>query len=123
MAIIGAAYMLYLAYIILKSKSNDDDPNGGKYNSFLAGVLLQFINPKGILYAVTAIGTFVIPYQATNSSLLFYSVILGIIGFSGTFSWSIFGSLFKKFLAKYRNPFNIVMALLLVYSAVSILVG
>lgn len=123
MAIIGAAYMLYLAYIILKSKGDDDDPNGGKYNSFLAGVLLQFVNPKGILYAITAIGTFVIPYQATNSSLLFYSVILGIIGFSGTFSWSIFGSLFKKFLAKYRNPFNIVMALLLVYSAVSILVG
>lgn len=123
MALIGAAYMLYLAYIILKSKDDGEDPSGGKYNSFLAGVLLQFINPKGILYAITAIGTFVLPYQSTNSSLLFYSVVLGIIGFMGTFSWSIFGSLFKKFLAKYRNQFNIVMALLLAYSAVSILIG
>lgn len=122
MAIIGAAYMLYLAFIIIRSKDNGEDPSGGKYNSFLAGMLLQFINPKGVLYAITAIGTFVLPYQETNSSLLFYSVILGVIGFMGTFSWSIFGSLFKRFLAKYRSQFNIVMALLLVYSAVTILI-
>lgn len=123
MAIIGAAYLLYLAFIILKSTDNGENSSGGKYNRFLAGVLLQFINPKGILYALTAIGTFVLPYQSTNVSLFFYSFMLAIIGFMGTFSWSIFGSLFKKFIAQYRMPFNIVMALLLVYSAVSILVG
>lgn len=123
MAIIGATYMLYLAYIILKSTSDGEDPHAGKYNRFLPGLLLQFVNPKAILYVITAIGTFVIPYAPTTTNLLFYSVLLGIIGFSGTLSWSIFGSLFKKFLAKYRQPFNIVMAILLVYSAGSILFG
>lgn len=123
MKIIGATYMLYLAYIIIKSKDSGEDSSGGKYNSFFSGTLLQFVNPKGILYGVTAIGTFVLPYHTSNSSLLFYSILLAVIGFMGTFSWSIFGSVFKKFLSKYRNPFNIVMALLLAYSAVSILIG
>lgn len=121
MKIIGATYMLYLAYIIIKSKDSGEDSSGGKYNSFSAGALLQFVNPKGILYGITAIGTFVLPYHTSNANLLFYSALLAIIGFTGTFSWSVFGSVFNKFLSKYRNPFNIMMALLLVYSAFSIL--
>ncbi|MGB8272845.1 MAG: lysine transporter LysE, partial [Priestia megaterium] len=36
--------------------------------------------------------------------------------------WSLFGSVFQKFLSKYKSQFNIVMALLLMYSAVSILI-
>ena len=122
MAILGAGYMLYLAILIITSKNNDNDTNGDKYNGFLAGMLLQFVNPKGILYSITAISTFVIPYHTSNFSLLFYSVLLAVIGFMGTFSWNVFGSIFKKFLSKYRNQFNIIMALLLVYSAVSILI-
>lgn len=121
MTFLGVAYMLYLALIIIMSKSSDNDVNGGKYNSFIAGMLLQFINPKGILYCITVISTFIIPYHTSHSSLLFYSVMLALIGFMGTFSWNLFGSIFKIFLSKYRSQFNIIMALLLVYSAVSIL--
>ncbi|MEK3889507.1 LysE family transporter [Bacillus sp. FSL K6-3431] len=123
MTIIGTAYMLYLAIKIITSKNNDKDTDGGKNNSFFAGMLLQFVNPKGILYCITVISTFILPYHTSNFSLLFYSVFLAIIGFMGTFSWSIFGSIFKEFISKYRSQFNIIMALLLVYSAVSILVG
>lgn len=121
MSIVGAAYLLYLAFIIVKSKDNGEDSSGGKYNSFTAGVLLQFINPKGVLYAVTAIGSFILPYYTMNTELFFYVVLLTVIGFSGTFSWSIFGSIFKKLLATYRTQFNVMMALLLIYSAVTIL--
>lgn len=121
MTFLGVAYMLYLAVIIMMSKSSDDGTNSGKYNSFTAGMLLQFINPKGILYCITVVSTFIIPYHTSNLSLLFFSVVLALIGFMGTFSWNLFGSVFKIFLSKYRSQFNIIMALLLVYSAVSIL--
>ena len=120
MTILGAAYMLYLAMIIIRSKNSDNDTDSGKYNSFTAGMLLQFINPKGILYCITVISTFIIPHYTSNSSLLFFSVVLALLGFMGTFSWNLFGSIFKIFLSKYRSQFNIIMALLLVYSAVSI---
>ncbi|WP_318614618.1 LysE family transporter [Sporosarcina sp. YIM B06819] len=122
MMILGAGYMLYLAYKIITSTTNGNG-NGndrGKYNSFLAGMLLQFVNPKGVLYCITVVGTFILPYHSSHSSLLLLSLFLGFVGILSTGSWSLFGSVFQKFLSKYRQQFNVVMALLLVYSAVSI---
>lgn len=123
MKILGAGYMLYLAIKIITSKNSENDDDAGKYNSFLAGMLLQFVNPKGVLYGITVVGTFILPYHTSNSSLLLFSLFLGVVGFMSTSSWSLFGSMFQTFLSKYRNQFNVVMALLLVYSAVSVFMG
>jgi cysteine/O-acetylserine efflux protein len=120
MMILGAGYMLYLAIKIITSKNSENNDDAGKYNSFLAGMLLQFVNPKGVLYGITVVGTFILPYHTSIVSLLLFSLFLGVVGFMSTSSWSLFGSMFQTFLAKYRNQFNVVMALLLVYSAVSI---
>ncbi|MED4028614.1 LysE family transporter [Priestia megaterium] len=122
MTILGAIYMLYLALKIVSSKNNSKNNDDDRNNSFFMGMLLQFINPKGILYGITAIATFILPYHNSNFSLIMYSLFLAFVGFVSTFCWSLFGSVFQKFLSKYRNQFNIVMALLLMYSAVSILI-
>lgn len=122
MTILGAVYMLYLAYKIAFSKDGGQEKEEDKNNSFLAGMLLQFINPKGILYGITVIATFILPYHDSQLSLLLFAIFLALIGFLSTFSWSLFGSIFQKFLSKYKSQFNIVMALLLVYSAISILI-
>lgn len=123
MMILGAGYMLFLAVKIVTSKNSENDDETGKYNSFMAGMLLQFVNPKGVLYGITVMGTFILPYHTSNVSLLFFSLFLAVVGFMSTSSWSLFGSIFQTFLSKYRNQFNVVMALLLVYSAVSIFMG
>lgn len=123
MKLIGAAYMLYLAIKIVTSKNSGNDNDGGNNNSFFVGVVLQFINPKAILYGIIAMSTFVLPYNSSHFSLLFYSLLLASIAIMSTSSWSMFGSIFKEFISKYRNQFNLVMALLLVYSAITILIG
>ncbi|UOE53571.1 LysE family transporter [Bacillus sp. CMF12] len=123
MTIIGVIYMLFLALKMMNSKSDNQNNNDGKQNGFLIGMLLQFINPKGILYGVTVISTFILPYHTSHTSLIFFSIFLAFVGFLSTFCWSVFGSIFQSFLAKYRSQFNVIMALLLVYSAGSILVG
>ncbi|WP_264737721.1 LysE family transporter [Cytobacillus firmus] len=123
MTIMGVIYMLFLALKIMTSKSDDQNNNEDKKNGFLIGMLLQFINPKGILYGVTVISTFILPYHTSHTSLIFFSIFLAFVGFLSTFCWSVFGSIFQSFLAKYRSQFNVIMALLLVYSAGSILVG
>jgi cysteine/O-acetylserine efflux protein len=122
MTFLAAIYMLYLAIKIISSKNNDKDDDGDKNNRFLSAMLLQFVNPKGILYGITAVSAFIIPYHTSNFSLLFFSFFLAFVGFLSTMSWSVFGSLFQRFLKKYRSQFNLIMALLLVYSAISILV-
>ncbi|MEH7085140.1 LysE family transporter [Neobacillus drentensis] len=121
MTILGVIYMLYLAIKIITSKNDGNHNDGDKNNSFLTGMLLQFINPKGILYGITTISTFVLPYHTSNVSLILYSFFLAFVGFLGTYSWGVFGSIFRKFLSKYNTQFNIVMALLLMFSAISIL--
>ncbi|WP_042349786.1 LysE family transporter [Bacillus massiliigorillae] len=122
MSILGAAYMLYLAAKFVFSKDGKEDQEESKNNGFFTGMLLQFVNPKGILYGITVIATFILPYHSSNISLLFFAILLAFVGFLSTFSWSLFGSIFQKMILKYRNQFNVVMALLLVYSAVSIFV-
>ncbi|MFS0657124.1 LysE family transporter [Bacillus sp. 179-C3.3 HS] len=122
MAFIGAFYMLYLAVKIMKSKDSDDETLD-RYNHFFPGMLLQFINPKAILYGLTVISTFVLPYGQSNIQVFLLTLALAFIGFLGTFSWSLFGSLFKRFLAVYQRPFQFVMGLLLVYSAISMIWG
>lgn len=122
MSILGAIYMVYLAVKIIVSKEKGDDSNGNKKYGFVTGMLLQFINPKGILYGITAISTFILPYYTSNLSLLLFSILLAFVGFMSTICWSLFGAIFSRFLSKYRSPFNAIMALLLVYSAVTILV-
>lgn len=121
MSILGAAYMVYLALKIMIGKKQGKNNARSRNNGFFTGVLLQFVNPKGILYGLTVVATFVMPYHHSDTSLILYSVFLAFVGFMSTFSWSVFGSLFQKFLSKYSSQFNIVMGLLLIYSAVSIL--
>ncbi|CAM3014595.1 LysE family transporter [Paenibacillus sediminis] len=121
MNIFGSIYMLYLALKIIFSKEKNNERDDKKNYGFFLGMLLQFINPKVVLYGITATSTFIIPFNNSNFSLILYSLFLAFVGFAGTVCWSVFGSLFQIFLTRYRNQFNMVMALLLLYSAVSIL--
>ncbi|KLV26705.1 lysine transporter LysE [Niallia circulans] len=122
LTILGVGYILYLAYKTLTSKgiNNNEKNDETNKNLFLIGVLIQFINPKGILYGITVVSTFILPYYTSYFSYFIFSLFLGIIGFLSSLCWSIFGSIFQKSLSKYQKPFNIIMALLLIYSAISI---
>lgn len=131
MGLLGAVYMTYLAIKIIKSREQNSNSNtdkttsksnvdGNDINSFFTGVTMQFINPKVILYGITVISNFIIPYYNSNISLVLFSFFLALVGFMATSCWALFGSLFNRFLSKYRKQFNIIMGLLLLYSALSI---
>lgn len=52
--------MLYLAFKILTSKTSTDPDEKYNKNLFTVGILLQFINPKGILFGLTVVSTFIL---------------------------------------------------------------
>ncbi|CJB26591.1 amino-acid efflux protein [Streptococcus pneumoniae] len=120
--ILGVAYMLYLAFKIITSKGRADHNEKNNKNLFTVGIFIQFVNPKGILFGLTVVSTFILPYYNSYSSFLLLSLFLGIVGLLSTFSWSLFGSIFQKLLVKHNQLFNIIMAVLLVFSAVSIVI-
>ncbi|MFM9331123.1 LysE family transporter [Paenibacillus mesotrionivorans] len=116
---LGCLYMLFLAYAIAISKPGREGETR-ELNSFRAGVALQFLNAKGILYALSAISTFVMPFDDSWRTLLLTALILGGTAVLSAGSWALFGGIFSRFLGKYHRPFQAVMALMLVYGAISV---
>ncbi|XOB61211.1 LysE family translocator [Campylobacterota bacterium DY0563] len=116
--IIGAFYMIYLAYQILKSDLSFS--LSFEVGSFKMGFLIQILNPKGILFCLTVFPTFITPFYNTIEVQLLFALLLSFIGTIAFFIWVLFGRLLKKLLSSYQRVINSFMALFLVYSAVLI---
>jgi threonine/homoserine/homoserine lactone efflux protein len=118
MKIAGAAYMVFLIIktIIPPKEQTTANTNG----SFFIGVVLQLINPKGILYGITAMSSFILPYYKEIPILLMFVMLLSLVGFSATVCWALFGSLFSIVFNKHKKVLNIIMAVLLLYCAISL---
>ncbi len=127
LAILGAGYMLYLAYKVVmsirRSSVTNSSQRKGLNNMFANGFVLQFINPKGVLFGITAAAVFIIPYFDSLHAYFWIALLMGATGMVSTLSWGLGGALFQNFIRKYNKSFNIVMALLLVYTAITILVN
>ena len=77
------------------------------------------MNVKVILYGITSLSSFVLPHYDSAGMLVLFCVILSVTGFLCTLLWALFGAVFEKFFKKYSKVVNAVMALLLVYCAVT----
>lgn len=119
MTVVGAAYILWLAYKTLTA-SLHAEKGAGATSTFLSGVVLQFFNPKGILYGLTVASTFLVPYYKSPAVLAGFCLFMAAVSFISTSSWAAFGSLFERFLARNGRIVSWVMAGLLVYCAVSL---
>ena len=118
MKIMGAAYILYLvAMLFIPSKNNKA---GGNNGSFFVGMALQFINPKMILYGIMAVSTFITPFFSGIPVLAFFIFILTFVGFAANILWALFGALFNALFIRHGKMLNIIMAVLLLYCAVSL---
>ncbi len=121
MAVAGAAYILFLAYATLRDKPHEGKQTRLRTDSVLSGAILQFINVKCILYGVTLMSTYILPYYADIPSIALFALLASALAFVSTNCWALFGSVFQRVFAKYKRAVNAVMALLLVYCAAMIL--
>ena len=115
MQMIGAIYILYLAYLIFNMDLSNT--NKKEIGNFKIGFLMQFINPKVVIFCLTVFPSFVMPYYSSIYELLVFALIITVIGTIAFFSWVLFGKLLKNFLQKYKRFTNIVLSLFLVYCA------
>ena len=117
---IGAAYALYLAFGILKASYSFSSENIAPLG-FVAGFLLQLLNPKLIIYGLTLFSTFLVTLTDKFLELI---VVLGLTGISfvAISTWTLFGSIIKRYLyqPRARLTLNIILALFLVYTALEL---
>ena len=118
MQIIGSFYMLYLAYQIYKMDTSK--PTVNQTGTFMSGFLMQFLNPKVVLFTMTVIPSFILPYYTAMPAVTISVIVITLIGFLAFITWVLFGTIFKKFLQKHKRTVNVIMALFLVYSAIMI---
>lgn len=118
---IGFLYMLWLAAsLFLKSEKKKTAMSSF---SFMPGVLLQLVNPKVILYGITIFAVFSNTLAVNSLSVFIGSAVLSCVGFISVLTWCTVGSFLTQFLSNKRNflIFNLVLAVLLLYSAFSII--
>jgi cysteine/O-acetylserine efflux protein len=118
MEIVGSFYMLYLAWKIYKMDVSSDLAE--QSGTFVTGFLMQFVNPKVVLFTLTVISNFVIPHYSSPFYLALFVAIISVIGLAAFVTWIIFGAMLKRFLCTYQKSVNLVMALFLLYSALMI---
>ncbi len=119
MLIVGAAYMLYLAWGTFQSSGTIEEDHSR--SGFLSGFFLQFINPKIYIYCIMSMEAYILPFYSSKPfTLLCFALLLAFIGFLFTLLWSGFGSVFKWLFSRHTRVVNTIMAILLVYCAVSL---
>ncbi|WP_317854708.1 LysE family transporter [Chakrabartyella piscis] len=119
MLLIGAAYMLHLAYKTWKSNGGIQENNSR--SGFLSGMFLQFVNPKIYIYCFVSMQAYILPYYNHNPIVLLgFALLLAFMGFVCTLLWAIFGSIFRALFSQYAKITNTIMALLLVYCAIGL---
>jgi threonine/homoserine/homoserine lactone efflux protein len=119
--IVGAAYMLWLAWKVANAGKASDDGGEGRPLTFLQAAAFQWVNPKGLIIAFGAVALYVHPETAVRDFALML-VVFTLATLGSTLTWAGFGVALRKVLQNERQArfFNVVMALLLVASIVPI---
>jgi threonine/homoserine/homoserine lactone efflux protein len=118
--IAGAAYMLWLAWKVANAKPADGsaDPLARPLTFFQAAAF-QWVNPKGVLAALSGIALFMRPSHAVSDFSIMVTVY-GLATLASVTVWTGFGVALQRVLTNPRHArvFNIAMGLLLVASIV-----
>jgi len=116
---VGALYMLYLAWQIIRSTSELKTVSArSKPLNFVQALLFQWINPKAWIMAVGAISA----YSVVNSNMLSQALIIAgvyfIVGLPCIGMWLIGGIGVSRYLKhpKHLHYFNLTMGTLLILS-------
>lgn len=143
--LVGGAYMLYLAWKVYGMDVGPDvgpdvgDASAGATGDgaapdalavhgaatrsdqalFVTGFLMQFVNPKVVMFTLTVMPSFVALAQGSRGGVAAGVAAVSVIGWAAFAAWVGFGALLRRFLSAYRRVVNVLMALFLVYCAVA----
>jgi len=117
--ILGALYMLYLAYHVIRSGPVDENLNKGSINTFRFGFTMQFLNIKAILYGISVYSLFIIALYKSPLMIFLFGIFLAFTAFIATSAWALGGNIFKTVGQKHYRIVNFVMAGLLIYTAIA----
>ncbi len=118
---LGFAYILFLAYSIIRSGYKPIEANS-KLFGIREATLFQFINPKVWVVMPSFMASF-IPIGSSLGVTIGLVAVFLLLTFPGALAWAVFGGLLKQLMSepKKRRAFNWAAGLLLVASMIPVL--
>lgn len=117
----GGIFILYLALKMFLTRNNGEKLLITNDKLFTMAIILNFINAKTIIFGLT-VATFYLELGFNPDYMIYFNIFMAILCYLAVIVWGLFGQVFKEYLVKYRTIYNILMSLLLAYSAVIIIV-
>lgn len=116
---IGAAYLLWLAVRVYRTRGASEEERRGC--TFANGFIVQFTNAKIILYELTVYATFVLPHSTRILDLLAVAALLSLAGPGANLAWLLAGSFLRRCFLRYRSVTDCILAILLAGCALWVL--
>lgn len=117
---VGAAYLLWMAWHMLRSAGGELAQTDPAYPSFRTGLLVQLTNVKVMIYCFTALSSYVLPYTDSFFYLLAIGIFMPFTGPLANLVWLFAGATLQKLFSQYRRAVDLVMALSLALCAFSL---
>ena len=116
--VLAALYFVYLAWRIATAPPLADDADGRREPSFMAGVLLSLINPKGYAAMAALFSGFALIKAAPALDAAFKLLVLLAVIVAVNAAWLVSGAALTRF---FRDPrtnrlINVTFAILLIAS-------
>lgn len=119
LAWVGAAYILWMAWHMLRSSGVEAEDNPDQ-PTFRRGLFVQLTNVKIMVFCLTALASYVLPYTDSFWWLLGVGLFLPFTGPMANLIWLFAGASLQKLFSRHRKAVDIVLALSLVACAVSL---
>ena len=121
---VGAAYILWLAVGIYRRSSTllAPEPEDAERPRYWKGLVLQFVNPKGVFYGLTLFTVFLTPLLDQPLAVAVSLVILTAVTFTAISTWAVGGHLIRGWISTpaRAQALGLGLALALVYSALDV---
>lgn len=87
---------------------------------FLSGAVLQFVNPKIMIYGITSLSVYIVPVYSDKVIIALFALLLSSVGTTSTVCWALAGSVLRTLFAKHTKVVNTILALLLLWCTISL---
>ena len=111
--ILGTFFLIYLAYKIAASNTSQDEIKKNPV-SFFDTFIFQFVNPKGVMAALTLISKFVSDSNYLMTSIMVI-IVCSVTAFLSITTWTFLGKFLRKFATNnsFIKRFNYAMSFLI----------
>lgn len=124
LTIIGSIYLLWLAWRIAFASATLQGNANARPLTFLQAAAFQWVNPKGWMMAITAIGLYASTGEGYFSQVLAMTAVAMLVTLASASTWALFGLGIRgvfEHRPRLLRAFNMLMGVLLVLSLLPML--